>query len=68
VPLNNGEDNAANGGNYMPTSAPAKTSCPAVITSVAIFGIVFDDDNDSGYFDIEEDNETGFPKCLSHAL
>ncbi len=37
--LNTGKDNAANVGVSVPSSAPAKTSCPVVITSVAIFGI-----------------------------
>jgi hypothetical protein len=39
VRLNTGKDNAANVGGSMPSSAPAKTSCPVVITSVVIFGI-----------------------------
>jgi hypothetical protein len=61
VLLNDGENITAVEGDSAPTSAPATTSTPVVNSSVTIFGIVFDDVDDSGYFDIVDDNETGFP-------
>jgi hypothetical protein len=39
VQLNTCKDNAADVGVSVPSSAPAKTLCPVVITLVAIFGI-----------------------------
>jgi hypothetical protein len=65
VLLNDGENDTtaatSDEGDDVPTSAPATTSPQVNSSSVAIYGIIFDDVNDNGYFDVVDDDESGLP-------